>query len=463
MRVKNLPPIFIPSKGRATANGTWTALQEVGLPYTVVVEPQDFDEYKQHHAHYRHASVVSLPKNDQGVQYVRNYILYKLSPPVGWYWCIDDDVTVFYALSQQESQQDELVRVNIKQALELASPADALTVAPNACLLGLEYLQFASMALNKGRPLYRLNSYANICCCINRSRFPKALIVPDCDFTYRFPIREDYDMCLQIITNGGSVFRFRNVSFSAPGMGTKPGGMTEYYRKKQKEIIRCNRTMVRFWGDDIVVECIKGKGETEREDLRIMWFRAEKVGAGEAEPPPGGPISFEGTSSDDEAQTKKKKKKPAPKAKRAREQEEELQEVVVAVKEKGPPPPKVAPGWQGWTVVEDIQVDPKSVGLNVIPSSSHPLPYGAEVCLLHHTYGFLRASVMSCNRKSKSSPPVLLYCLLPDPFRRDVVTATLTVDAKELCRVPSTVKECERIANLVKGNTVVDVGAPLLE
>lgn len=39
------PPIFIPSKGRAKWCMTMHALDRIGLPYRVIVEDQEHDEY----------------------------------------------------------------------------------------------------------------------------------------------------------------------------------------------------------------------------------------------------------------------------------------------------------------------------------------------------------------------------------------------------------------------------------
>ena len=45
MAVKHQFPIYIPSKGRADSRLTIKALEEMGVPYTVVVEEQEYSEY----------------------------------------------------------------------------------------------------------------------------------------------------------------------------------------------------------------------------------------------------------------------------------------------------------------------------------------------------------------------------------------------------------------------------------
>eukprot|EP00760_Papus_ankaliazontas_P018520 PhM_4_TR17525/c0_g1_i1/m.3820 len=90
-------PVFIPSKGRAGKPGTWDHLTSSEIPFTVVVEPQEYTAYKAAFDGNAFASVARLPMNDQGVCYVRNHILEKLSPKSGWWWCIDDDIQVFKA------------------------------------------------------------------------------------------------------------------------------------------------------------------------------------------------------------------------------------------------------------------------------------------------------------------------------------------------------------------------------
>jgi hypothetical protein len=86
-------PVYIPSKGRAHLHITTNTLQMAGIPYKLVVEPQDYDEYcKVHGAE----NLVRLDKNDMGMWYVRNYMK-KYSKALGEekHWQLDDDIEYF--------------------------------------------------------------------------------------------------------------------------------------------------------------------------------------------------------------------------------------------------------------------------------------------------------------------------------------------------------------------------------
>ncbi|KNH07284.1 GTP binding protein [Perkinsela sp. CCAP 1560/4] len=276
-----IPPIFIPSKGRwKRKRTTWSLLLHEGIPCTLVVEPLELHAYQQVVEESMRISdqaskidVVALPLDDQGICYSRNHILLTLAPPSSWFWMIDDDIYSFSAVKRSTREQ---VNISISKALRIANPRDATNIDPKTCIIGLEYSQFMHRLVPREK-FYMKNSYANICVCINRGLFPKTSL----DIQYRFPVREDYDLCMQIIAHGGVVFRYQCVGFTAPGMGTTLGGMTAFY-ENQKDLIRqCNSVMIAFWGDNICTEIVKGKtgGKTPRVrfDLKIHWQRLGKV------------------------------------------------------------------------------------------------------------------------------------------------------------------------------------------
>jgi hypothetical protein len=84
----NKYPIYIPSKNRASILTTVTLLNEANLDYHIVVEPQDFNKYKD-----EYTSVVVLPENSMGLGYARNFIK-KHSEENGdtYHWQLDDDI-----------------------------------------------------------------------------------------------------------------------------------------------------------------------------------------------------------------------------------------------------------------------------------------------------------------------------------------------------------------------------------
>lgn len=57
-------PIYIPSKGRASLCTTPKTLDALGLPYKLVVEPQDYESYLEF---FSTEQVVPMPENDMGI------------------------------------------------------------------------------------------------------------------------------------------------------------------------------------------------------------------------------------------------------------------------------------------------------------------------------------------------------------------------------------------------------------
>jgi len=85
--------IYIPSKGRAENCKTAEILEEEGLDFKLVVEPQDSEEYSKRFGKVR---CVVMDKNDQGVAYVRNWIkTYSKAHGEDHHWQIDDNIGWF--------------------------------------------------------------------------------------------------------------------------------------------------------------------------------------------------------------------------------------------------------------------------------------------------------------------------------------------------------------------------------
>lgn len=82
-------PIYIPSKGRHTCV-TAKVLEESGLNYLIVVEPQDYEQYSIYH---KHDKLICLEKDNQGIPYVRNFC--KEHSNAKYHWQFDDNIRSF--------------------------------------------------------------------------------------------------------------------------------------------------------------------------------------------------------------------------------------------------------------------------------------------------------------------------------------------------------------------------------
>lgn len=252
--VGEIPPIFILSKGRYDKrSATWVLLAEDKVPFTVVVEPSEAEMYRPIIERIG-GKIEVLPSDNQGVAFVRNFILNELAPVVGWFWIMDDDIQKFIRAANGQH-----VRVSALQMLTLASPH--LAMEHSACLYSLEYEQFGHAS--KPHQIL-LNSYNNIAVCLNKALLPRG------DLQYRFKVREDYDFTLQIIFHGGTTLRRRDLCFRAPSMATSAGGMTAYYLNERPDIQIQNKLFLETWAG-VAKEVEKGSGESRRRDIRVSW------------------------------------------------------------------------------------------------------------------------------------------------------------------------------------------------
>jgi hypothetical protein len=85
--------IYIPSKRRASNCVTAKILQQDNLDFTIMVEPQDYNDYRKFFD-VKHLFQIDL--NDQGIAYVRNQALaLSIDRNESCHWQMDDDIRKF--------------------------------------------------------------------------------------------------------------------------------------------------------------------------------------------------------------------------------------------------------------------------------------------------------------------------------------------------------------------------------
>ena len=253
-------PIFIFSRGRSNQkSGTWHRLAECGLPFTVVVEPHEKKQYEVAIAEVLSwanmsaslGTIVAVPESDQGVSYVRNYILEHLAPSSGWFWLMDDDIKGFFQTVKGVNQP-------MRASDCLGEAARRMRRVPSTCLFSLEYESFAVHYTPRD---VKVNNYNAVVVCMNKAKLPKYPPGPNDktprEIRYRFRVCEDHDFTLQVIHLGGTTMRFKNLSFRTPNPAACTGGLTEYYVMHQKDIRIQNRIFVDTW-PTVSVEVLKG-------------------------------------------------------------------------------------------------------------------------------------------------------------------------------------------------------------
>jgi hypothetical protein len=213
-----------------------------------VVEPQ---EYKAYCDALPSEKVITLPADNQGLAFARQFVLdLTHSDGRGWFWMLDDDLTGFFRQVSGKMQ-----RIGIDQAL---SGAEAFFSDSNSIAqAGLEYQQFA---WSQKKP-YTMNGYCDCCVAIHSERC-KSL-----KFRDEVNLKLDRDFTLQVLSSGYETLRVYKYAFSCPKNGSNEGGLQSVYQTDGEEL-RNSRRMCEVWGKDICKLNIKPDG---RPDVSINW------------------------------------------------------------------------------------------------------------------------------------------------------------------------------------------------
>lgn len=240
-------PIYVPSKGRAGMATTVDLLEAAGLAFTIVVEPQEAEIYR---AMYEGASVLELPLNDQGIAYVRQYVLENArANGFDWFWMLDDDIKMFHQIYQGRA-----AKTDAKTAL--VGSQGIFLQTPGVGIAALDYQQFAWNAKQPGV----LNGYAEVCVCIN--------VYQTRNIGYRkeATLKEDRDFVLQCLSQGIRSARVTMFAFTVPKNASNKGGLQKVYQEEGREA-RASKAMCELW-KGICEPQLKADG---RPDVKIHW------------------------------------------------------------------------------------------------------------------------------------------------------------------------------------------------
>lgn len=201
---------YIPSKGRINTK-TFKLFEEVGIKVFHFVEPQDIENYQNNSI----PNLINIEQNDQGVTYVRNFMLnHAKKNNHNWVIFCDDDVTGFGIYNGKTVKKDASIWIDIHKKAEKL-PFE---------LIGINYQQHAWHE----KKSYNVNrKFAEVCVLMN---------VKNINWEYKDKTKEDRDFQLQTIKNGNGVLRFNHYWFSCPNVGSNKGGLHDLYaQKKDKE------------------------------------------------------------------------------------------------------------------------------------------------------------------------------------------------------------------------------------
>lgn len=237
--------IFIASKQRAGDSNIIAELEASKLEYYLFIEPNELHLYQ---SFYPKAKIINIKKNDNGLPFVRNFMLnYALQNNIDIYWNLDDDVKLYTVINGK----------CVKCSVEILLDAEKFFINDNTIAqAGLEYRQFAWSA-NKD---YKINSY---CDCVVAIK-PK--LCKDLKFDEMSLLKLDRDFSIQVIKSGFKTCKINKYCFSSPENGSNKGGLHEVYKSGiEKQNVEY---MVQKWGEKICIPIVKENG---RNDVKIMW------------------------------------------------------------------------------------------------------------------------------------------------------------------------------------------------
>jgi len=220
-------PIYIVSKGRADSRLTSKALEYMQVPYYIIVEAQEYEEYAKVIAPHK---VLILPTQYQrdyevcdelgdskskGPGPARNFAWeHSISLGASRHWVMDDNIASFQRLNR-----NLMVRVNSGTILKCAE--DFVDRYENVYISGFNYDFFVQS--KEVHPPFIRNTRIYSC----------LLIQNDIPYRWRGRYNEDTDLSLRVLKDGHCTIQFNAFIQEKAQTQTLKGGNTEEFYAKE--------------------------------------------------------------------------------------------------------------------------------------------------------------------------------------------------------------------------------------
>lgn len=257
-------PVYIISKGRWESRLTSKALEKMGVPYHIVVEPQEYENY---------AEVISpkkiktLPFSNlgQGSIPARNWVWEdSIKSGVDRHWILDDNIRWFARVHKNK-------KVKIADGVCFRATEDFTERYENVALSGLQYEMFInSMNAHTSPPLL-----------INTRVYSCILIKNDIPYRWRGRYNEDTDLSIRVLKDGWCTLLIQAfVCKKTATMRMKGGNTDELYegdgryqmalslKKQHPDIVKITRKWGR-WQHHVDYRPFKKNKLIKRDDVSI--------------------------------------------------------------------------------------------------------------------------------------------------------------------------------------------------
>jgi hypothetical protein len=205
-------PVYIISKGRWESRHTAKALERMKVPYSIVIEPQECDQYA---AVIDRQRIITLPFSNlgQGSIPARNFVWeHAAARLASRYWILDDNIEGFYRLHHN-------LKVPSATGSIFRAAEDFVDRYENVAIAGFHYHMFASRK-TKMPPFLR-----------NRRIYSCILIKTDIPYRWRGRYNEDTDLSLRVLKDGWcTILFFAFLAGKLPTMSVKGGNTAELYK-----------------------------------------------------------------------------------------------------------------------------------------------------------------------------------------------------------------------------------------
>ena len=182
-------PVYIVSKGRWKNRLTSKELEFLGVPYHIVIEPQEYDQYA---AVIDPAKILVLPFSNlgEGSTPARNWIWnHATSRGAKRHWIMDDNIENFHRMNRNEKP-----RVTSGTIFKIAE--EFVDRYENVPLAGFNYYSFCKTTDAVPPLVFNTRVYS----CL--------LIQNDMPFRWRLKYNEDVDLSLRVLKAGYCTIQF---------------------------------------------------------------------------------------------------------------------------------------------------------------------------------------------------------------------------------------------------------------
>ncbi len=207
-------PVYIISKGRHDTRLTSKALEELNVPYHIVIEPQ---EYKKYSAVIDKSKILVLPFSNLGKGSIpaRNWVWeHSIEQKARRHWILDDNISGFVRLNRN-------IKIKVTTGAMFKAAEDFVDRYENVALAGFNYRFFAEQR-NERVPAFYLNT--RIYSCI--------LIKNDIPYRWRGRYNEDTDLSIRALKDGWCTILFQAFLCNKAATMTMKGGNTDELYKE---------------------------------------------------------------------------------------------------------------------------------------------------------------------------------------------------------------------------------------